>query len=181
MSVELLQTLSNVFFVLAALMFLIAVALFVVLDVVRLIGDVTGSTARKAIEDIRKGNEVSGDKAYKPSAVNKARGKLTDKISPSGQLVQRTAGLGVAIETAKLSTAELTPQSDDTAVLYSQTAETTVLNEVANETTVLSQNTNETTVLSTISSAEKTDGNRKSSTFALNLEMSFIGSSELIE
>ena len=58
MSVELLQTLSTVFFVLAAVMFLIALALFFVLDVVHLVGDVTGSTARKAIEDIRKGNEM---------------------------------------------------------------------------------------------------------------------------
>lgn len=179
MSVELLQTLSTVFFVLSAVMFLIALALFFLLDVVHLVGDVTGSTARKAIEDIRKGNEISGDKAYKPSAVNKARGKLTDKISPSGQLIQRTAGLGVATGTAKLSTTELLPQSDETTVLDAPSDETAVLSVQTNETTLLSQNTNETTVLSQATSAAVSAVH--DTAFALELEMSFIGSSELIE
>lgn len=181
MSVELLQTLSTAFFVLAAVMFLIALALFFVLDVVHLVGDVTGSTARKAIEDIRKGNEISGDKAYKPSPVNKARGKLTDKISPSGQLVQRTAGLGVATGTAKLSTTELLPQSDETSVLDTVSNETTMLSGVTNETTILSQPTNETTVLSQASFNVSNSIETVENTFVLDLEMSFIGSSELIE
>lgn len=192
MSVELLQTLSTVFFILAAVFFLIALALFFVLDVVHLVGDVTGSTARKAIEDIRKGNEISGDKAYKPSPVNKARGKLTDKISPSGQLVQRTAGLGVATGTAKLSTDELNPQSDETSVLDVVGNETTVLSADANETTLLSGVSNETTVLNNtygetavlsdfIESAYQDSYVNANNNFVVDLEMSFIGSSELIE
>lgn len=182
MSVELLQTLSTVFFALAAVLFLISLALFFILDVVRLVGDVTGSTARRAIENIRKGNEVSGDKAYKPSPVNKARGKLTDKISPSGQLVPRTGSLGVATGTAKLKNSQQSFESDKTLPLDTSSDETSVLSDTASETTVLSQNSNETTVLSQApNESASVGGEHKPSTFALELEMSFIGSAELIE
>lgn len=186
MSVELLQILSTVFFALAGLFFLISVALFFVLDVVRLVGDVTGYTARKAIEDIRKGNEISGDKAYKPSPVNKARGKLTDKISPSGQLERRSDTMGVATGTAKLTAEELMSQSidasgtnavpDETTVLTDEITETTVLSTETTETTVLSQSANETTILGQASNVSTI-----SNVFSLDIEMSFIGSSELIE
>ena len=70
-------------------MAVISGVLFFVLQIPRVIGDLTGHTARKAIEDIRRQNEQSGDKAYKSSTVNLKRGKLTDKITHSGRLVSR--------------------------------------------------------------------------------------------
>ena len=73
------------------------------------------------------------------------------------------------------------PQSDETSVLESISDETTVLSEVLNETTVLSQPANETTILSqALFDASNIVATAKK-TFALDLEMSFIGSSELIE
>lgn len=120
MTVELLKTLSLVSFILAGVLFLTAVALFFLLGVPRLFGDVTGSTARKAIENIRQQNAQSGDKAYKPSPVNASRGKLTDKISPSGKLQQRTAGIGGAPGTQKISTAKLAEEASETMVLKEQ-------------------------------------------------------------
>ena len=42
----------------------------------KVISDLSGATARKTIKNIREQNEASGDKAYKVSAFNEARGKV---------------------------------------------------------------------------------------------------------
>ena len=131
--------------ILAAVMLAVTVLLFFVYKIPTVIGDLTGANARKAIENIRNQNESSGDKLYKTSQVNRERGKLTDKISPSGSLMRDPSGIlgGGAMATEKISTQEL-PQVDETTVLESN--ETTVLS--VNETTVLDiSGTGETTVL----------------------------------
>jgi len=95
---------------------------------------VSGATARKAIDNIRKQNAESGDKAYKPSPVNAERGKLTDKITPSGNLLAQSAfPLGISVGTNKLA-------SNDIALAVAlQSNETTVLEETMyyGETAVL--------------------------------------------
>ena len=144
MSVELLQTLSLISYLLAGILFLVAVALFFLLQVPKLFGDITGSNARKAIENIRQQNESTGDKAYKPSKVNAQRGKVTDKMTASGKLAPpRDTGMGVSMQTAKLKGMP----AEATTVLQ-PAEETTLLG--SNETTVLQPETtgNETTVLS---------------------------------
>lgn len=124
--------------ILAILMFVVSLILFFALKIPAVIGDLSGATARKAIENIRNQNEESGEKAYKSSAVNKERGKLTDKISPSGSLHSKPSDkLGFGMKTEKISTQRL--DSEDAG-------ETTVLS-AANETTVLSSNIGETEVL----------------------------------
>lgn len=164
MSVELLQMLSLVFYVVAAVLFLVTIALFFLLNIPKVFGDITGANARKAIENIRQQNEISGDKAYKPSYVNAARGKVTDKISPSGKINSQASSLGVAVETEKLSTAQLVREAQETTVLGGQDNETTVLNseDTVGETTVLMQD-------------ENING------FSVDVEIGFIGSSEIIE
>ena len=133
--------------VLAGVMLAVSVLLFFLLNIPHVIGDLTGRTAKKAIEEIRNQNELSGDKTYKTSAVNRERGKLTAKISPSGRLEHNTSGgLHGAMPTSKISTEELPPAFAETAVLDSGN-ETTVLDS-GNETTVLNQDSGETTVLS---------------------------------
>lgn len=126
--------------ILCALMLITSILLFILLRIPKVIGDLTGRTARKAIENIRSQNESSGDKTYRSSLVNQERGKLTDKISPSGRLIRNpTDLLGGAMATEKIGTQQLV--SDETAVLDSGN-ETTVLGELTspvNETTVLSQ------------------------------------------
>ena len=52
MTVETLQMLSTVAYVLAGIFLLAAIAIFFLLDIRSVIGDVTGATARKAIRDI---------------------------------------------------------------------------------------------------------------------------------
>lgn len=130
--------LSGVFLVISAI-------LFVALRIPKVVGDLSGATAKKAIQSIREQNEQSGNKVYKSSKVNIERGKLTEKISPSGRLVQHpTTGFGARTE--KISTQFLQNQAlqngmaGETEVL-GPTAETTVLNMEISETTVLMQNT----------------------------------------
>lgn len=130
--------------ILAAILFIISVILFIVLKIPSVIGDLSGATARKAIEDIRNQNENTGEKVYKSSLVNRERGKLTDKISPSGNLIKNpSGGIWGAMTTEKISTQKLSEDAaNETTVLGSN--ETTVLGG-GNETTVLGGN--ETTVL----------------------------------
>ena len=168
MTVETLQMLSTVAYVLAGIFLLAAIAIFFLLDIRSVIGDVTGATARKAIRDIRAQNEASGNKAYKPSPVNAARGKLTAKISPSGRLEPQMAGMGGSPGTEKLSTMELA---------------TTVLTETAAETTVLQQpeEVGATTVLSEAEREPAAPKPEEKRTFHTDVEMGFSASSEIIE
>lgn len=170
MSVELLQTLSLVSYIIAGILLLASVALFFLLDVPKLYGDISGRTAQKAIKAIRQQNERTGDKAYKPSAVNAARGKVTDKMTPSGRLGEVTAGLPIGVETEKLAVSNMEPTANETTVLMEPAGETTVLEDTtAGETAVLEQDV----------------GNAGSyaadTAFAVEVEMGFTGSSELIE
>ena len=126
--------------------FVIAVILFFTLKIPKVISDLSGRTARKAIENIRMQNEQSGDKTYQSSAVNLERGKLTDKISRSGRLVPKgPTPFGTGVITEKISTMELEPLAAETDVL-SVTEETSVLS-AAEETSVLSSPAGETEVL----------------------------------
>lgn len=162
MTVELLQTLSLVSFIIAGVLLLVGIALFFLLDVPKLYGDISGRTAKKAIEAIRQQNETSGDKAYKPSAVNAARGKLTDKISASGRLESQTAGLPIGVGTEKMGNGAFTPQSNETTVLAEEFSP-------AGETTVL------------MSEEAVTNPAQAAGEFTVDVEMSFTGSSEIIE
>ena len=153
--------------ILAVLMFITTVALFFVLKIPHVIGDLTGSNARKAIENIRNQNESTGDKIYKSSETNIKRGKITDKISPSGNLIKNPSGdIAGAMETEKISSAVNNVVSNETTVLESA-PDTTVLNDV-NETTVLNLNQGETTVL------------EQPSIFAIEYEITFVHTSEVI-
>lgn len=121
-------------------MLITSILLFILLKIPKVIGDLTGRTARKAIENIRNQNESSGDKTYRSSLVNQERGKLTDKISPSGRLMRNpTDLLGGAMATEKIGTQQLV--SEETAVLDSGNETTVLTSELsgANETTVLNQ------------------------------------------
>lgn len=139
--------------ILAVIMLLITIILFFALKIPAVIGDLSGATARKAIENIRNQNESTGEKEHSPSAVNRERGRLTDKISPSGNLLRNSSNkLGGGMRTEKISTQKLSEDSNETTVLYSGGNETTVLG--GNETTILSGN--ETTVLSDMGAGETT-------------------------
>jgi len=155
--------------ILAGIMFVVSVLVFFLLKIPTVIGDLTGANARKAIENIRNHNESTGDKTYRTSQVNRERGKLTDKISPSGRLIKDPShSLHGAMGTEKISTQQLHPGDD--------TNETTVLTGEltgANETTVLSNEShaNETTVL---------NAQTFSNAFVIEYEITYIHTDEVI-
>lgn len=165
--------------ILAGVMLGVTVLMFFVLKIPKVIGDLTGSNARKAIANIRSQNEGSGDKAYQTSRANRERGKLTDKISPSGRVINAPSYFSPgAMATAKISTQQLTPS--DTAE-----TETTLLTQpaAADETMVLSQTAaDETTVLAQTAANETTVLNAApyQTTFVIEYEITYIHTDEVI-
>lgn len=153
--------------------FVIAVVLFFTLKIPKVISDLTGRTARKAIENIRMQNEQSGDKTYQSSAVNLERGKLTDKISQSGRLMPRDATpFGTGVITEKISTMELEQPVGETDVLDQPAGETDILAPVAGETDVLAPVAGETEVLSSVEQPVQA--------FTIEYEITFIHTDEVI-
>ena len=164
--------------ILAGIMFAVSVLVFFLLKIPTVIGDLTGANARKAIENIRNQNESTGDKTYRSSQVNRERGKLTDKISPSGRLIKDPShSLHGAMGTEKISTQELHPEdvTNETTVLTGANETTVLTGELAggNETTVLSNEkpANETTVL---------NAQTFSNAFVIEYEITYIHTDEII-
>lgn len=83
---ETLSTLSVVSYVVAATAVLLAIILWFSFKIPRVIGSLSGRTARKQIAKMRATNEKSGSKSYRPSTENVARGKIT------GTIPQKTSG-----------------------------------------------------------------------------------------
>ena len=162
-----MQTLSVVSFILAGVFLLISIAIFFLFDIHRVIGDISGATARKAIENIRQQNEETGDKAYKPSRVNMERGKVTDKISKTGNIQKQSNPLFVATGTSELKDSDI-----DLGAYQATPAETTVLDSAVETNSFDNQYASaETTVLS---------NNSQMVTFSVDYEIGFCGSSEII-
>lgn len=164
--------------ILAGIMFAVSVLVFFLLKIPTVIGDLTGANARKAIERIRNQNESTGDKTYRSSPVNRERGKLTDKISPSGRLIRDPSyPLGGAMSTEKISTQQLHPEdgANETTVLAGADETTVLTGELTggNETTVLSNENpaNETTVL---------NAQTFSNAFVIEYEITYIHTDEVI-
>lgn len=111
----------------SSLFLVISIVLFFKLKILSVIGDLSGSTARKAINDIRERNALSGNKAYKPSAVNRERGKITDRITQTGSVPNETDEImRVNVGTEKISAScenETTVLASETTVLPSSSAD----------------------------------------------------------
>lgn len=142
MTVELLQILSLICFILAGVLFIVTVALFFLLNIVKVFGYLTGINAKRAIENIRTHNESSN------SEKNTSSGGITSKFSLSRKL-QRERFDGSVVGTSKLSTSKLSREAKETTVLETSSVsnETTVLDNSSNETTVLGNSNSDTTVL----------------------------------
>ena len=108
MSVELLQTLSLISFIVAGVALLVAIALFFLLDIRKVVGNLSGATARKAIRNIRLQNENAADNDYSAA---------TDRITRSGRIERQAAGKAGAPQTEKFATTELAMSAQETTVL----------------------------------------------------------------
>ena len=162
--------------ILCGIMFVVSVLVFILLKIPKVISDLSGATARKAIKNIREQNEASGDKAYKVSAFNEARGKLTDKISPSGNVVHQYHAQMRGIDTTKIDTQELQVDEavNQTSVLDQYNGTTLLGNEGVGETSVLTpleQPHGETSVLNPVATE---------TTFCVEFEITYIHTNEVI-
>jgi hypothetical protein len=168
----------------AGVMLAVTLILFFVLKIPGVIGDLSGRTARKAIADIRNHNMSA-------NTDNIGSGKLTDKITASGRLMERRDSSGNKY-TDKISTEKLIEQNklsgSNETTLLNDGNETTVLN-TGNETTVLNAG-NETTVLDSYSSGQTVILNSDTAGFKdiqsagyVNVEsdITFIHSAEIID
>lgn len=83
---EVLLLISQISFVVAGACFLLTVFLWFKFGIPKIIGDLSGYTARRSIAKMRENNEKTGNKSFRPSAVNVARGKLTDTMVGSDRI-----------------------------------------------------------------------------------------------
>lgn len=90
MTVELLQRLSLIAFIVSAAFFVLTVILFFTLKIPSVIGYLSGTTERKAIENIKKQTEF-----YGRSGSSNAKGSFTGKMTESGNLSKPTTDLGM--------------------------------------------------------------------------------------
>ena len=97
---ETLSNLSLVCYILAAVLLVVGIVLFVILRIPKTFSDYTGRNARKKIMKLRDNNEKSGNKSYRPSQVNKERGKITENIpsKPSKKKKEDMPGTGIIAE-----------------------------------------------------------------------------------
>lgn len=160
MTYELYRGLFYACLILAGILFCLAVFLFFRLNIIKIIGDLSGRNARKAIEDIRKKNEEMNQEQREGKGWNHTYSqKLTDKISKSGRLVERESGMKAYTYTQKIRTQSF-PGSEETVVLQemSHEGETVLLRGASNEgeTVVLREmsNAGETVLLKEVASTQ---------------------------
>lgn len=96
MSIEVLETISLISFILAGISAVSAVLLWFVFKIPTVISDLSGRTARKSIERMRANNEKTGRKDFMPSKTNVKRGKVTELMDEtskeSGRLSEMLSG-----------------------------------------------------------------------------------------
>lgn len=130
MSAESISLISTISFAASGICFVLAVIFFVKFKIPNVIGDLTGKNARKSIEQMRQFNEKSGKKNYKPSKINEARGKLTEKMETesveqpeTGVLEENRASFEEVPETTALF------DGAETEILVEDEMDTTLLND----------------------------------------------------
>lgn len=198
-----LEIVALICFIISGLFFVLSVVLFFVLDMVKVIGDLTGHTAKREIENIRSQNQKTGNKAYKPSVVNSKRGKLTDRISPSGRILEnRATAIRGSVGTEKIASQKLYSGYEETTLLENgqeensettllsqdngYTSEASVMGSEANETSLLNPGAGETTVLNgqdqttVLDSDSSADGAKLSDIDIITVDISLLQEIKLI-
>lgn len=67
-------------FSLAGIALIVAVFMFIKMNIPSVIGDLTGKTVAREIKAMREFNNSKGDRRFRPSKVNMERGTLTEKV-----------------------------------------------------------------------------------------------------
>lgn len=130
---DILSTISLVSFIIAGICLVLAVFFWINFRIPRVIGDLSGRTARKSIAKMRASNEESGGKSFRPSATNVNRGKLTDTMPNSSKLQsQETEAMSEEIGTGVLAENRAsTNKYGESTVLLDDSDETDLLANMA--------------------------------------------------
>lgn len=167
----------------AAFCLILAIVLFFVLDIWGVIGNLSGSTAKKAIENIRKQNVAeTGNLSGMHSGANKKK-----KSDPTSVIRNQTMVMGSMMETSKLNTGNLENEAK-------QSFSTTVLNGTSGGTTLLQPEEDGATSILTADMVSGADGQfggnayemdenpymDAASVFTIEYEISFIHTDEVI-
>lgn len=86
-----LKTVSIVLFVLASVCFVIGIITFIVFKIPSVIGDLSGRSARKSIEQMREANEKGSEKSHRPRSRSADRGTVAKQMEKSKKLSENTA------------------------------------------------------------------------------------------
>ena len=92
---------SKVMFALAAVCLAFALYSFIVFKIPAVIGDLTGRTAKKSIEKMRRENETSGKKSFRPTAEAMERGTITAPVNESKKESKRLSKSTNKVQTSK--------------------------------------------------------------------------------
>lgn len=95
---DLLQTVSVISFLATGIFAVVTVAIWIVFKIPSVASDLSGRTAKKSIERMRRDNEKTGEKAYRVSPENRERGKLTGTIETAVKALQRNEETGLLNE-----------------------------------------------------------------------------------
>ena len=116
MTVEMLNTLSFSSFIASGVLFLTAVALFFLLDIPKVVGEVSGKTAKKSIQQIQKHNEGDSERILHSSQNSNVTrpGKIkADSSNETTLLASNQTGVPAANETTVLINNETTLLKDN--------------------------------------------------------------------
>ena len=136
---------SIVAFSLAGVGLIVSVLIWIKFDIWGIIGDLSGRTARKSIEQMRAENEKSGKKSFRPTPVAMERGGLTEAVEIIRSANEDTEKLGPEENVTELLADGTEVLRDSTEDFYGATEVLETYSE-ANETELL----NETTVLNAV-------------------------------
>lgn len=138
------ENLANISFIVSIVAFSIAgvsliAAIFIwfKFDILKVIDDLSGRSARRSIEQMRLENEKSGKKSYRPHPVASDRGTITEQIKQqSGSLKksksqnkQKEQVKNSAAAVKKVNASAVTDQLDQTTPFNFDSSGTEVLNE----------------------------------------------------
>ena len=132
---------SIILFVMAGIFGVTAIVLFFTFRIPGVIGDLSGKNARKSIDKMRLNNERTGKKGYAPGAINLERGKRTEPIEISEQMVSLNDETGLLRENYQ------TNYEEEATGLLKETTE--MLQSIDNETSYREEQNDKKILLST--------------------------------
>ncbi len=176
MNVEILMTLSLVAFAVAIILFIVSIVLFFILDIKRVVGELSGKTQRKAIETIRQQNETEGYVLRKKSSYKSNKDKVESKLTKSDIVDRFFDKMGSSQEREFVSGGIRAGSNDETSVLQCQTnMEPCDDYRLTSETEVLNTYNYQSTVI--LNQSENINVN----CFIIDFEIGYLGSTEIIE